>query len=190
MKLCTAKRCASDIDEDMVYSPTKYRETEGIKVTTINRLTAPITMFPERFISADKLKAGSPDIDSNIANVEAFEKAGKEMFGEWGCVPLVAYSTTKTSSAFKLLARARNIDFETSNAISKQIQAYELDCKHAIENNSDDPDYDVNDDISITDYVDEKYMGLIEDSKQYQGIVVGVTPQLWGCITVMLCESW
>ena len=160
--------------EDIVYSPNKYRETEGIKVTTINRLRSPVTMYPERFISADKLKAGSPDIDSNITNVEAFEQAGKEMFGEYGCLPLIAYGKTKTSSAFKMLAKARGLDFETSNAVSKQIQSYELTKKHEIENNSDDPDFDVDEHVNIEDFVDSKYLELIEDSKQYQNIIVSV----------------
>ena len=79
---------------------------------SINRLKAPIKMYPERFISADKLKAGSPDVDSNIYGVEAFEEAGKEMFGEWGCVPLIAFGKAQTSAAFKLLARAKDLDFD------------------------------------------------------------------------------
>ena len=153
-----------------------FATNAALNFTTINRLTAPVSMYPERFISADKLKAGNPDIDSNIANVEAFEQAGKEMFGEYGCLPMVAFGKNKVSSAFKMLARARNLDFNVSNAISKQIQNYELDKKHAIENNSDDPDYNVDDDVRLEDYIDPMYMDLVNDSKQYQGIVVGISP--------------
>ena len=153
-----------------------FASNYALGFTTINRLKAPVTMYPERFISADKLKAGNPDIDSNLTNVEAFEQAGKEMFGEFGCLPLVAYGKTKTSSAFKLLARARNLDFDVANAISKQIQNYELDKKHALENNVDDPDYNVDNDIRIENYVEEQYLPLVEDSKQYQGIVVSIAP--------------
>ena len=117
-----------------------------------------------------------PDIDSNISNLEAFEEAGKEIFGEYGCLPMIAYGKTKTLSAFKLLARARNIDFETANEVSKEIARYESDRKHKIENNQDDPDYDVDDDIDINDYVDEKYRPLIEESRQYQNIIVSIAP--------------
>ena len=145
--------------------------------TSINRLRCPVKMYPDRFISKAKLESGSmPDIDSNITNVEAFEQAGREIFGEHGCYPMVAYGTTKTLSAFKLLARARDIDFDVSNEVSKQIKKYENDCKHAIENNQDDPDYNVDDDIDIADYVDEEYLPLIEDSKQYKNIVVTQSP--------------
>lgn len=144
--------------------------------TTINRLHAPVKMFSSRFISKDKLKAGMPDIDLNLTNVEAFEQAGREMFGEYGCYSMIAYGKNKTSSAFKMLARARNLDFEVSNEISKQLQQYELDKKHAIENNSDDEDYDVDEHVKIKDYVSPEYMELVNDSKQYQGIIVNVSP--------------
>lgn len=145
--------------------------------TSINRLKIPVKMYPERFISKDKLLSGSmPDIDSNIANVEAFEEAGRQVFGQHSCYPMVAYGKTKSLSAFKMLARARDLDFETSNAVSKQISTYELDRKHALENNQDDPDYDVDDDVDIMDYVDKQYVPLINDSKQYQNIITSVSP--------------
>ena len=144
--------------------------------TSINRLRAPVKMLPERFVSADRLANGLPDIDMNMYGVEAFERAGKEILGEYGCLPMIAFGTVKTLSAFKLLARARDLDFDTSNAISKQIQNYELDVKHAIDNNSDDPDYNVDDDIKIEDYVDEKYIKLINESKKYKGIITSISP--------------
>lgn len=149
----------------------------ALDFTSINRLHSPVKMYPERFISKAKLESGSmPDIDSNIANVEAFEKAGREIFGEHSCYSMIAYGKTKALSAFKMLARARELDFETSNEISKQISRYELDFKHAAENNQDDPDYDPNDEIKIEDYVEDKYLPLVEESKQYKDIVVSVSP--------------
>lgn len=111
-----------------------------------------------------------------MANVEAFETAGKEILGEWGCLPMVAFGTAKTLSAFKLLARARDLDFETANIVAKQISNYELDVKHAKENNADDPEYDVDDDVQIETYVDEKYLELIEASKKYKGIITNLSP--------------
>lgn len=144
--------------------------------SSINRLHCPVKMYPERFISADRLANGLPDLDLNMANVEAFEKAGKEILGEYGCLPMIAYGTAKTLSAFKLLARARDLDFDTANAVAKQIQNYEMDVKRAKENNADDPDYDVNDDIQIESYVEDKYLNLIEESKKYKGIITSLAP--------------
>ena len=89
---------------------------------------------------------------------------------------MIAFGKTKTLSAFKLLARARDLDFELSNTVSKQIQRYEQDRKHAIESNQDDPDYDVDDDVSIDSYVDDEYIPLIKDSAQYKNIVMTISP--------------
>ena len=144
--------------------------------SSINRLHCPVKMYPERFISADRLANGLPDLDCNMANVEAFENAGKEILGEWGCLPMIAFGTAKTLSAFKLLARARDLDFEVANAVAKQIQNYELDVKHAKENNTDDPDYDVDDDVKIETYVEPQYLDLIEESKKYKGIITNLSP--------------
>ena len=145
--------------------------------TSLNRLHSPVKLYPERFISRERMASGTlPDLDLNLTNVEAFEQAGKEILGEYGCLPMIAYGTAKTLSAFKLLAKARDIDFDTANAVSKQINTYELDVKHALENNQDDPDYNVDDDVDIEDYVDDQYINLINDSKQYKGIVVSWSP--------------
>jgi len=144
--------------------------------SSINRLHSPVKMYPERFISADRLANGLPDLDCNMANVEAFERAGKEILGEWGCLPMIAFGTAKTLSAFKLLARARDLDFETANTVAKQIQNYEMDVKHARENNADDPEYDVDDDVKIEYYVEDKYLELIEESKKYKGIITAISP--------------
>ena len=159
-------------------SGASFATNYSLGFSSINRLHCPVKMLPERFISADRLANGLPDLDLNMANVSAFERAAKEILGEYGCLPMVAFGSVKTLSAFKLLARARELDFDTSNAISKQIQNYELDVKHAIENNSDDPDYDVDDDVRIDSYVDTQYLDLVEESKQYKGIITSISPQL------------
>ena len=107
--------------------------------------------------------------------MEAFEQAGREVFGEHSCYPMVAYGTLKALAAFKMLARSRDLDFEVSNAISKQLSAYELDRKHALENNQDDPDYNVDEDVHVEDYVEPQYIDLIKDSKQYQNIITSIS---------------
>ena len=156
-------------------SAASFASNYAFGFTTINRLRAPVQMLPERFISADRLVNGLPDIDANMYGTDAFDKAGKEILGEYGCLPMVAFGTTKTLSAFKMLARARDLDFELANKISKEIQSYELDLKHAKDGN-DDPDYDPEDDIRIDSYVDEQYLNLINESKKYKGIITSISP--------------
>lgn len=158
-------------------SGSSFATNFALGFTSLNRLHSPVKLYPERFISKERMAAGIlPDLDINLTNVEAFEEAGKEILGEYGCQPMIQYGTTKTLSAFKLLAKARNIDFTTANEVSKQINAYENDVKHALENNADDPDYNVDNDVQIESYVEEQYLPLIEQSKQYQKIVLSIGP--------------
>lgn len=158
-------------------SGVSFATNYALGFTSINRLRCPVKLYPERFISKDRLASGSlPDLDLNMANVEAFQTAAKECLGEYGALPMVAFGTCKTLSAFKLLARARNLDFQTANTISEQLKAWELDVKHAKENNQDDPDYDVTEDIQLSDYVSEEYLPLLQDSAKYKGIVVTMSP--------------
>lgn len=104
------------------------------------------------------------------------------MFGEWGCVPLIAFGKAQTSAAFKLLARAKDLDFEIANKISKQLRSYELDRKHELENAVDD-DFDVDDIIQLRDYIDPEYLDIVEDSKKYRGIILSVSPHPCAHIT-------
>jgi len=158
-------------------SGSSFATNFSLGFTSLNRLHSPVKLYPERFISKERMAAGIlPDLDINLTNVEAFESAGQEILGEYGCLPMINYGTTKTLSAFKMLAKARDLDFTLANEVSKQIKAYELDVKHAVENNVDDPDYNVDDDVQIDSYVEEQYLDLIDDSKKYQGIVLSLGP--------------
>lgn len=158
-------------------SGVSFATNYALGFTSVNRLKCPVQLYPDRFISKERLASGAlPDLDLNMSNVPAFEQAGKEILGEWGCVPMIAYGTNKVLSAFKLLCRAREIDFETSNTVSAQLKKYELDRKHALENNQDNDDYDVDEDVNVSSYVDAKFLPLIEDSKQYKGIVTSLSP--------------
>lgn len=83
--------------------------------------------------------------------------------GKGHAYPMIAFGTLKKKSAFKMLARATNMDFELANTISKQIEDYETDLKHA-----EDEDKDM---IDIFDYVDPKYHDYIVQSEKYWGII-------------------
>ena len=107
--------------------------------SSIDRFALPITMYPDRFISADRLAAGSlPDLDTNIANVDVFAQAQEDIVGEWHACPMVAFGTLKRLSAWKMYCRASNVTFEIANELSEQLKAYELDVKHADEDEKDE----------------------------------------------------
>lgn len=127
--------------------------------TTVDRVDLKIPLMSERFMSVDRIKAGSlPDLDLNIYNREAFIDAQKEIFGEHSNYFFIAYGTLGIKSAFKMLCRAKEIDVEIADEVSKLISTYEIDKKH-------------NESVEIEDYIPSKYLGLLEECKTYMGIV-------------------
>lgn len=76
---------------------------------------------------------------------------------------MVAFGTYKTSAAWKLFAKAKDVPFDTSNNVSKQIAAYEKALVHA--------DEDEKENISVYKYIDAKYVDIFEESKKYQSLI-------------------
>lgn len=131
----------------------------------VDRFTSPIKLYPERFISKTRIleTKSLPDLDMNLGIVEPFAEAQKEILGEDHAYPMVAFGTLKKKSAFKLYARAANLDYTIANEISKEIDKYEEAVKYA--------DDDDKDDINIYDFIDEQYKPYIDQSKKYWGVI-------------------
>ena len=137
--------------------------------SSIDRFSIPVTMYPDRFISADRLKAGSlPDLDLNEGNVEVFAEAQEKVMGQWHAAPMVAYGTLKRLAAWKMYCRAANVPFDVANELSEKLKAYELDYKHA--------DDDEKDEINVEDYVPEKYHEYLKASEKYLGMIDSISP--------------
>ena len=133
--------------------------------TEVDRISAPVKMYPERFMSATRILQAKtlPDLDINVADQEPFALAQKQILGDDHAYPMIAYGTYKTSAAWKLYAKSQGIDFDTSNEVSRQLKHYEEVVKLA--------DEDSKDSISVYDYVDPKFREVYEHSKIYQGII-------------------
>lgn len=76
---------------------------------------------------------------------------------------MIAFGTLKKKSAFKLLARAKDIPAQTANEITQQIEKYETDLKYA--------DDDDKENIDIYNYVESQYHDYIKQSEEYWGII-------------------
>lgn len=101
--------------------------------STINRFTAPIQLFPARFISTARLleTRSMPDIDFNVVNEEPFIEASIETLGEHHCYRMIAYGTQRENAAFRNACRNHGIDFQEANEVSKNLDAYRNDPKWA-----------------------------------------------------------
>lgn len=141
--------------------------------TTIDRLKSKLPMLPQRFMSISRIieENSSPDIDFNIYNREYFLQAQDELFGETANYFMVAYGTLGVKSAFKMLCRAKDIDIETADEISKLIASWENDKKH-------------NEDADIMDYIKDPYhIQLIKESEKYNGIIDSMSSH--PCATIL-----
>ena len=135
--------------------------------SSIDRFSIPVTMYPDRFISEDRLKAGNlPDIDLNVSDPAPFVQAQKELLGEYGSAPMVAYGTMKRLSAWKMYCRAAQIPFEIANTISDSLKKYELDAKHA----------DEDEEIDVMSYVSKEYQSYLAQSEKFMGVIDHMSP--------------
>lgn len=138
--------------------------------TTIDRISSTVKLFPERFISSERLLEthSLPDIDFNLGNPEIFAEAQQEVLGIGHSYQMIAFGTIRDLGAWKLYARVAGIDFETANVVSDQIKRFEKDTLYNEESIEGEKD--------IFDYIDEKHRGVYEQSRKYLGLVNSITP--------------
>lgn len=136
-------------------------------LTTVDRFNADIPIYPERFLTKERVLAGQmPDIDLNVATQEPFVKATKKLLGEHGCYPLMAIEKLKEKAAWQLYAGANDVKPEDANQISKYLDEYNKALKYA--------DDDEKEDIHVEDYIPEEYIKLFKQSNEYQGITINL----------------
>lgn len=120
-------------------------------LTEIDRLKSPITLYPTRFMSAERILSSRslPDIDLNFADVEPVIKASKDILGEDGIYYMVAYKPLQESSAFRLWCKANGYHIDEYNEIAKDLENY---------------------------LEDKKWKQVIEDSKIFRGVIESIAP--------------
>lgn len=166
----TAKREGGILTQSGRGSGVSFLTNMLLGFSSVDRLKMPVTMYPDRFISKERLSTGQmPDLDLNCGNVEVFERAQAEVMGEWHSAQMVAFGTLKRLSAWKMYCRSTNVAFETANAISDSLKKYELDVKYA----EDDEDREA---IDPFDYVPKEYHEQLRMSNKYLGMVDSISP--------------
>lgn len=136
-------------------------------LTTVDRFNADIPIYPERFLTKERVLAGQmPDIDLNVATQEPFVKAARKLLGEHGCYPLMAVEKLKEKAAWQLYAGANDVSPEDANQISKYLDEYNKALKYA--------DEDEKENIHVEDYIPKEYIELFKQSNEYQGITINL----------------
>lgn len=120
-------------------------------LTEVDRISAPITLYPTRFMSAERILSSRslPDIDLNWADVTPVIQASKDLLGEDGIYYMIAYKPLQESSAFRLWCKAQDMHISEYDDVAKNLEMYEND---------------------------EKWKDLIEGSKKFRGVVESVAP--------------
>ena len=120
-------------------------------LTEVDRIGAPITLYPTRFMSAERILSSRslPDIDLNWADVTPVIQASKDILGEDGIYYMIAYKPLQESSAFRLWCKANDMHISEYDEIAKNLEQYEND---------------------------PQWTKLINDSKVFRGVVESVAP--------------
>ncbi len=162
-----------------------------LRLTKVDQVNSPVLMYSERFLTKERVLDSHtpPDIDNNVSVREPFIEAQRELVGELGTYDLLALGTLKLKAAWKMYSRAYNIEPETANEVSKQIDRYETAKKHAEEGEN----------VDIHFYIDSKYQNLIDGCQKYLGIYDTAKGHPCGClcyegdieseIGISLCKS-
>ncbi len=162
-----------------------------LRLTKVDKVNSPVLMYSERFLTKERVLDSHtpPDIDNNVSDRQPFIQAQRDLVGELGTYDLLALGTLKFKAAWKMYARAYNVELDTANEVSKQIDRYETAKKHAEDGET----------VDIHKYIEPKYQELVDGCKKYLGIYDTAKGHPCGClcyegdiesdIGISLCKS-
>lgn len=139
--------------------------------TNIDRVSAPITLFPSRFMSTTRVLTSRSvaDIDYNCADTEPFYKSSKELLGEEGCYWMIAYKPLQVSSGFRLWCKAEGLNVNEYNDVAMDLAELSKVKKSYTESKY---------------YKEEKWKNLIDDSQHFVGVIESIAQH--PCSTLLL----
>ena len=139
--------------------------------TNIDRISAPITLFPSRFMSKTRILESHslPDIDFNCADTQPFYEASKELLGKDGCYWMIAYKPLQTSSAFRLWCKSEGLNINEYNAVAMDLAELSKVKKPYTESMY---------------YKDEKWKKLIDESQHFVGVIESIAQH--PCSTLLM----
>ena len=130
-------------------SAPSFYTTKLLGLTDIDRVSAPVTLFPTRFMSVERIlnTRSLPDIDLNTSDREPFIKATEDLLGAENCAWMLAWKPLQASSAFRTYCKGIGLDVSEYDEIAKNLDNYKED---------------------------KKWKPIIEESKRFVGVVESV----------------
>ena len=110
-------------------SAPSFYVTRLLHLTNIDRLESPITLFPTRFMSIERILGARslPDIDLNTADAEPFIQASKDLLGENNCGWMISWKPLQEASGFRLYCKAIGMEIGEYNDVAKDLDKYKED---------------------------------------------------------------
>lgn len=139
--------------------------------TNIDRVSAPITLFPSRFMSTTRVLASRnlADIDYNCADTKPFYESSKELLGKEGCYWMIAYKPLQVSSGFRLWCKAEGLNVNEYNDVAMDLAELSKVKKSYTESKY---------------YKEERWKNLIDDSQHFVGVIESIAQH--PCSTLLL----
>lgn len=105
--------------------------TKLLGLTDIDRVSAPITLFPTRFMSIERILGtrSLPDIDLNTTDRRPFIKATEDLLGEENCAWMIAWKPFQDASAFRTYCKGIGLELSEYDDVAKNLELYENDEK-------------------------------------------------------------
>lgn len=124
--------------------------TKLLGLTDIDRVASPITLYPTRFMSIERILGARslPDIDLNTTDREPFIKATEDLLGKENCAWMLAWKPFQDASAFRTYCKGIGKDINEYDEIAKNLEAYEND---------------------------NKWKKIIQDSKRFVGVIESIS---------------
>lgn len=131
-------------------SAPSFYTTKLLGLTDIDRLNSPITLFPTRFMSVERILGARslPDIDLNTSDKEPFVKATEDLLGKENCAWMLAWKPLQDASAFRLYCKGIGKDISEYDEVAKDLDNYRED---------------------------KKWKQVIEESKRFVGVIESVS---------------
>ena len=125
--------------------------TKMLGLTEIDRLKAPVPLFPTRFMSVERILGTKslPDIDLNTENAQPFIQATEDLLGKENCAWMVSFKPLQRASGFRLYCKSLDMNVSEYDEVAK----------------------------NLDDYVDDdKWKDIIKESEHFIGVVESISP--------------
>lgn len=131
-------------------SAPSFYVTKMLGLTDIDRINSPITLFPTRFMSIERILGARslPDIDLNTSDRKPFIKATEDLLGAENCAWMIAWKPLQESSAFRVYCKGIGKHISEYDNVAKDLDLYK-----------DNP----------------KWKKIIEESKRFIGVVESIS---------------